>query len=143
MGCLLARLGPESFRDLFSYSRQVGRLCGDVRRRLLPAVRTEVALIAADRIDQPPDAPASLLSPEALALIDQVIAAREAYRTADLSKRAADILIGLGYWSPGELTGVYWDDQPGRPGLGGRIAAAQGCGPVTLKELHSFHNRHW
>ena len=100
-------------------------------------------MIAADRIDQPPDAPASLLSPEALALIDRVIAAREAYRAADLSKRAADILIGLGYWSPGELTGVYWEDRPGRSGLGGRIAAAQGCGPATLKELHVFHHWHW
>ena len=94
-------------------------------------------------MNRPIDEPASLLSPAALAIIDRVNAARDVYRAADLSKRAADILIGLGYWSPGELTGVYWDDQPGRPGLGGRIAAAQGCGPVTLKELHSFHNRHW
>lgn len=85
----------------------------------------------------------SLLSAETLDLINRVIAAHAAFRAADLSKRGANVLIGLGYWSPGELTGVYWDDHPDRTGLGTRIATARGCGPATFKELRIFHNWHW
>ena len=85
----------------------------------------------------------SVLSPEALELIDRVMAARAAYAAAGLSRRVANILIGLGYWYPGSLIGVEWEDRVDRPGLGARVMAARGCGPATLKELRSFHNWHW
>lgn len=87
--------------------------------------------------------PASVLTPAALALIDRVIAARSAFRAADLSRRGADVLIALGYWDPGALTGVYWEDRAGVPGLGGQVATAWGCGPATLREIKIFHHWNW
>ena len=85
----------------------------------------------------------SVLAPEALALIDRVMAARTAFRAADLSRRGADILIALGYWEPGALTGVYWEDRGGALGLGARAAATPGCGQATLREIRIFHHWHW
>ncbi len=86
---------------------------------------------------------ASLISAEALAIINRVIAARAAYRAAGLSRRGADALICLGYWSTGDLVGVYWDDRDGSGGLGRRVAGVRGVGPVTFHEVRSFHGWCW
>ena len=85
---------------------------------------------------------ASIVSVEFLALADKVMAAHAAFAQAELSRRGANLLIELGYWEPGALVGIDWEDRVERPGLGSRLNAI-GCDPETLRELRIFHHWHW
>ena len=80
----------------------------------------------------------SLISPEAMALIDRVETARADFAAEGLSLPAADILIGLGVWRPMALLSQRWLDGPEKPGLATRIALIPDCQRSTYVELEQF-----
>lgn len=89
-----------------------------------------------------PDGAVSIRSADFLELAGKVMLAHAAFEEADLSRRGADLLIELGYWEPGALVGIYWEDRIEGPGLDTRLSAI-GCDAETLRDLRIFHHWHW
>ncbi len=80
----------------------------------------------------------TLISPEALALIERVETARADFAAEGLSQPAADILIGLDIWRPMTLLSHSWLDGPEKPGLATRIALNAHCSGAIFEELQRF-----